>query len=201
MLNKTLQVLVTLIGAVLAGCATTYQPLQVDSTSGQYRTSIKVDPGGVQTFVTTTDPLTYPVILLTAESNYSPSKFEFMVRSVLAQAGMTAVYNTEEFKNYAADRHFDAAAPSVNAEMVQKFSKQIAPVLLVNSKYTTGENAWVRVELQIQDAGTGQVLLRVDHNRLVWLSFDSEALYPVLNRLREWVKASAKGTNNAKGST
>ncbi|MBS0578652.1 MAG: hypothetical protein JSR36_05260 [Proteobacteria bacterium] len=178
--------------AMLNACATTYQPLQVDPKTALYPTSTNVDPGGVQTFVTTTDPKSFPAVLLLSESSFRPANFSFMIRDALAQAGITHVYTTEEFRAMAQDQKFSTADP-LDSQTIKHYSETVARVLVVSASFTNNGDANTLTTLSVQDGGTGQVLLKLDHTRLVWWSFDKEALYPVLNKLREWVKASTAG--------
>jgi hypothetical protein len=175
--------------AILGGCATTYQPLKVDEKTGLYPTSAQVDPGGVQIYVTTTNPRSFPVVLLLTESNYRPAGFAFMIRDALAQVGITNVYTPEEFRAMAHDQKF-TVPDRLESETIKRYSDSIAPVLVVSASYVNAGDANTMTELSIQDGRTGQILLKLDHAHMVWWSFDSEALYPVLNKLRLWVKAS-----------
>jgi hypothetical protein len=183
-------VLVTLL--VLASCATTYQPLQVDPRTSQYATSVQVDPGGIETFVTTSDPKSFPVVLLLTDASYRPALFSFMVRDAMAQAGVTGVYTAEEFRAMAEDRRHPAP-DRLGSDYIKDFSSSVAPVLVVSATHNNVGGANTLTTLSVQDGRTGKVLLKMNHTRLVWMSFDTEAIYPVLNKFREWVKASTPG--------
>ena len=185
-------VLVGLGVAVLAGgCATTYQPLKVDTKTAQYPTSVQIAPGGIQKFVTTVDPRQFAAVLLLTESNYRPATFAFMIRDALAQVGITNVYTRDEFALMAGDRHFSVG--QLDSNTIRSYSETQGPVLVVSATFLNTGGANTLTEMSIQDGRTGQVLLKLNHTRLVWWSFDSEALYPVLNKMRDWVKSSAGG--------
>jgi hypothetical protein len=184
------------LGALLAAisaCATTYQPLKVDPKSEMYPTSVTVDPGGIETFVTSSDPRSFPVVLLLTESTYRPANFSFMLRDALAQAGITRVYTPSEFRAMAQDQNF-AAGDTLDSELIKRYSATVAPTLVVSASYVNAGDANTVTALSVQDGRTGQTLLKLDHPKMVWWSFDTEALYPVLNQLRRWVKASTPGT-------
>lgn len=191
---KALRVLSLLIAAVLlTACAKNYRALVVDAKSGTYPTSTQVDPGGVLAFVTTVDPKNFPVVILATDATIRPSIFEFTVRNALAQAGLTRVLNIQEFRAYAKDKGFDLSLDPVGKETMRRYSEHTEPVLLINMSYLiVGEARWHAL-LAVTDGRTGQSLLNVDHPKLVWSDADGEVLYPVLNQLRDWIKASAKG--------
>jgi hypothetical protein len=177
----------------LCGCSPSYQTLRVDPKTDGYSTSTSVDPGGIAASVTTTDPRTFPVVLLITRSNIRPAGLEFTVRNALAQAGITNVYDAEEFSRYCSDRHLTVEPDHLDGDVIRKVSTDLVPVLVVNMSYMLVGEARMHAVLQVVDGRTGEVLLRVDHPRLVWSSFDGEALYPVLNQLRGWIKSSEAG--------
>ena len=115
------------------------------------------------------------------------------MRSALAQSGLTRVYTLDEFKQLAQDKGFTFQDDKINAESLRRFSTEIGSVLVVDMTYRFVGDARMRSTLIVGDARTGKTLLQVDHPRLVWSDFDAEALYPVLNQLRKWIKDSSKG--------
>lgn len=179
---------------LLAGCSSFYHTLKVDDTTGLYPTSSQVDPGGVLAYDTSIDPRMFRYVLLITNSNLRPSGFAFTVRSALAQSGFTRVYSPEEFKQLAQDRGFVFSDDKLTGEAVRRFSSDIGPVLILDYTYRFVGDARMRSLLVVNDGRTGKVLLRVDHPRTVWSNHDAEALYPVLNQFRKWVKESMKGT-------
>ncbi len=185
--------LIALLGCILSACSTHYQTLKVDERSGQYPTSSQVDAGGVLTYDTSVDSRGFPVVLLITNANIRPSGFEFTVRHALAQSGFSRVYTIDEFRLLAADKGFAFADEKIDAEAVRRFSSQVAPVLVVDITYRFVGDARMRSLLIVGDGRTGKALLRVDHHKTVWSDFDAEALYPVLNQLRKWIRDSSKG--------
>jgi len=178
---------------LLSACSTFYQPLQVDEKTGLYPTSVQVDPGGITVFDTSTDPKTYKYVLLLTDSNIRPSVFSFTVRSALAQAGVIRVYTSDEFLRLARDRGITTSNSQPGTELIQRFAKEIGPVLVVDYTYQFLGDAHYHSRLSVVDAQSGRALLRVDHPRLNWANADAEAMYPVLNQLRKWMNESAKG--------
>lgn len=176
----------------ICACATTYQPLKVDPKTELYPTSVTVDPGGIETFATSSNPRTFPVVLLLTESTYRPANFSFMIRDALFQAGVTRVYTSSEFRAMAEDQKF-ALGDKIDSEVIKRYSATIVPVLVVSASYVNAGDANTVTALSVQDGRSGQMLLKLDHPKMVWWSFDTEALYPVLNELRKWVKASTPG--------
>lgn len=182
-----------LLAVSLAACSTHYQTLKVDDRSGLYPTSTQVDAGGILRFDTSVDPTRSAYVLLVADSNVRPSGFAFTLRSALAQSGITRVYTPEEFKLLAQDKGFQLPEDRITAEALRRFSTDHGPVLVVDMSYRFVGDARMRSQLLVGDARSGKLLLRVDHPKLVWSNFDAEALYPVLNQLRRWIKDSSKG--------
>lgn len=193
-MNQIRKLLLLLFAASLAACSTHYHTLKADDRTGLYPTSTQVDPGGILTFDTSIDPRASAYVLLITEANIRPSGFSFTLRTALAQSGITRVYTLDEFKQLALDRSFKFQDDKINAESLRRFSKEIGPVLVVDMTYRFVGDARMRSTLSVGDGRTGKALLRVDHPRLVWSDFDAEALYPVLNQLRKWIKESSRGT-------
>lgn len=181
-----------LCAVLVTGCATNYRPLKVDEKSGFYATSTKVDPRSVLAFKTQVNPKQFPVVVLLAEANNRPASLMFTTRKVLAQAGLTKVYSADEFRRLAADYKFDFPEDHFNRDSLAKFSREIAPVLVVDIRHNFLGDANTRTTLVVTDTRSSTNLLVVDHRRLVWTNFDEEALYPVLNQLRQWLISSAE---------
>lgn len=177
---------------LLAGCATQYQTLRVDEKSGLYPTSTTVDPGGVLVYDTSVAPKSFKYVLLITNSNNRPSGFSFTVRSALAQAGLIAVYTPEEFRLLAQDRGFTFPEDRFTSESLRRFSTENGRVLVLDYTYRFLGNASMSSLLVATDGSTGKTLLRIDHPKHVFWDFDGEALYPVLNQLRKWIKDSAE---------
>lgn len=192
-MNPGRKLLLMLLASSLAACSTHYHTLKVDDQTGLYPTSTQVDPGGILTYDTSIDPRTSAYVLLITEANIRPSGFSFTLRSALAQSGITRVYTLDEFKVLAQDKGFTFPDDRINAESLRRFSTEFGPVLVVDMTYRYVSDARMRSLLVVGDARTGKALLRVDHPKLVWSDFDAEALYPVLNQLRKWIKESSKG--------
>ena len=166
--------------------------MKVDPKTELYPTSVTVDRGGIEAFVTSSDPRSFPVVLLLTESTYRPANFSFMVRDALSQVGITRVYSAREFRAMADDRKF-VVGDKLDSEVIKRYSAAIEPILVVSAAYIGAGDANTVTSLSVQDGRTGQMLLKLDHPKMVWWSFDTEALYPVLNELRKWVKASTPG--------
>jgi hypothetical protein len=188
------KVALVLLTVSLAACSTHYHTLKADERTDLYPTSTQVDPGGILTFDTSIDPRASAYVLLITEANIRPSVFSFTLRSALAQSGITRVYTPDELKRLAQDRGFKFPDDKINAESLRRFSTEIGPVLVVDMTYRFVGDARMQSVLVVGDGRTGRALLRVDHPKVVWSDFDAEALYPVLNQLRKWIKQSGKGT-------
>jgi len=170
-----------------------YQPLKLDPGSGNYPTTNQLDPAAVSVFNTSADPHRYPVVLLVAESNIRPSVFEFEMRSALAQLGIKRVYLVSEFAQLSADNNLPFASRTDPLPAAQAFADKIAPVLVVTMDYEFIGNATVVSNLSVVDARERRSLFVLNQPKKVWSNWDAEALWPVLNELRRWVKASTKG--------
>jgi hypothetical protein len=178
--------------ALTSGCATNYLPLKVDEKTGFYATSTEVDPGGILAFKTNINPRSFPVILLLTESNNRPNSLEFTTRNALAQAGFKNVYSADELRQFAIDHKFSFQDDQFTRESLRRFSNEITPVLAIDIRYNYIGDARTRTTLLVTDTRSSTNLLVVDHPKLVWSNFDSEALYPVLNQLRKWLASSSK---------
>lgn len=184
-----------LLGAAVAlgGCSTHYHTLKVDERTDLYPTTTKVDPGGVLAYDTSVDPRQFPFVLMVTRANLRPSGLAFTVRHALAQSGFSKVYSPSEFLLLAKDRGFSFTDDRINAESLRRFSAEVGPVLIVDMTYQFVGDARMYSNLVVVDARKMTPLLRVDHPRTVWSDFDGEALLPMLNQLRKWVKDSSKG--------
>lgn len=176
----------------LSGCATHYRPLELrNDPGGNYETSVQVDPGGILVYETKITPRTFPVVLILTDSNLYPPRFEFTIRQVLAQLGVTNVFNVEEFRQFAMDQRFDLFGSKFNSDSISRFSAQIAPVMVISASYRYVFQGRVRVTLRVIDGRSNLPLLQVDHPRNVTLDFVGEALLPVFNQLRRWYRDSS----------
>lgn len=176
----------------LVACSTLYQPLRVDEKTDAYPTTVQVDAGGTLVYDTSLDPRGYRYVLLAADSNVRPSVFGFTVRQALAQAGIVRVFSVDEFAQLSRDRGI-APEDGKRKDLAQRFAKDISPVLVVDYEYRFLGDARFLSRLTVTDAKTSKVLLKIDHPRINWVSADTEAMYPVLNQLRRWIKESSKG--------
>lgn len=177
----------------LGACSTLYQPLKLDDKTGLYATSVQVDPGGVTAFDTSRDPKQYRYVLILTDSNIRPTVFAVTVRQALAQSGLVRVYTPGEFAALASDRGITSPDGQISSEMVQRFSREVGSVLVIDYRYQFLGDAHFIGQLSAVDASTGATLLRVNHPRTNWSNADTEAMYPVLNELRKWLKQSSKG--------
>jgi hypothetical protein len=192
-LSRLQQTLLLLLAVSLTACSPHYQALKVDEQTGMYPAFTEVDPGGTLAFDTSVDPQTSPYVLLLTNATFRPPVFSFTVRNALAQSGITRVFTPEEFKQLAQDKGFTFSSDKNILEELSRFSSEVGPVLVVAMSYRFIGEARARSTLVVGDAQTGKILLRVDHHKTVWSNADAEALYPVLNQLRKWIKESSRG--------
>jgi hypothetical protein len=171
---------------MLGGCPSQYRSVQLDQKTGEYSTSVRVDPGGILKYETNVNPTAFPIVLLATQSNLRASVFEFTMRNTLADLQNVRVMNVSEFRQYAADKEFELPKEKLTPEAIGQFSAQVVPVLVVFAHYVGQGGAKVRFNLNVIDGRSGNVLLAVDHPKTVWSNFDAEALLPVLNVLRRW---------------
>lgn len=185
-LDRLHELVVVAACAALVGCAS-YAPPTLDKKSGSYSTIVEVDKGGVLAFETDTDPRRFGTVLLIAESNVYPERFEFFNRQALADLGMLRVQNPGEMAALLDDH---GLGRKVDADAVAAFSSKVQPVLVIEVKSQWDGDVRRYVKLRVIDSRDGRVLLEVDHPRLIWMDVDSEAHYPVFNELRRWYSAS-----------
>ena len=185
------QTLLLLLAASLAACSGHYRTLEIDEKTGLYPTYTQVDPGGTLVFNTSVDPRSFSYVLLNTRTNLKPTQLSFTVRSALAQSGITKVYTPAEFKQLAQDRGFTFPNDTISTDDLRNFSAVVGSVLVVDMIYRNDARAMSL--LVVNDGRTGKALLRVLHQKTVWGNLDAEALYPVLNQLRKWIKESKGG--------
>lgn len=176
---------------LLTGCASTtlYAPLSVDPGTGLYPAVVHLTPADAQAFVTGEDPRAFRAVVLTVETNFRPANLAFMIRQALAQEGITRVYTMSEFARMAGLRSPPASATArPDMAAVQKYSRLTAPVLIVNFRFDMSAGH-ADTALKVSDDSNGHTLLEIDQRRLIWSNWDTESLFPVLNELRQWVKA------------
>jgi hypothetical protein len=190
MLSKMFGVVLCLI--FLGGCQSSYRPLKIDSKTSFYPTTTELDAGATTVFSTSTDPATFPIILLSTSANLRSQVFEFMMRDALAQAGMIKVFTPVEFMALAKSKGIDLGNRNQIDATVVEFSSRIVPVLAITYDLQWDGDVRRYSRLKVVDGRSGQALLELNQNRLIWADADSEAIYPVLNQLRKWIKASSK---------
>ena len=192
-MRRLRQTLLLLLAVSLTACLGHYRTLEIDEQTGLYPTSTQVDPGGTLVFDTSVDPQSFSYVLLSTRTNLKPYQLSFTVRSALAQSGITKVYTPEEIKLLAQDRGFTFPNDTISADDLRNFSAEVGSVLVVDMIYRAVGDARMMSLLVVNDGRTGKVLLRVLHQKTVWSDSDVEALYPVLNQLRKWIKESKGG--------
>lgn len=173
----------------LAGCAS-YAPVQVDQKTGMYSTTTELDKSAIREYDTTVDLQAFRFVYLNANSNVYPGRFEFFVRNALADLGVTQVLNQDELVAFVKAHPKLKDVSSVNDPLaIKKVSEAVGPILMVEFNSIWDGDVRRYVTLKITDASTGRKLLHVEQDKLIWMSVDPEAHYPVLNVLRQWVKA------------
>ena len=190
-MRRLRQTLLLLLAVSLTACLGHYRTLEIDEQTGLYPTSTQVDPGGTLVFDTSVDPRSFSYVLLNTRTNLKPTQLSFTVRSALAQSGITKVYTPAEFKQLAQDRGFTFPNDTISTDDLRNFSAVVGSVLVVDMIYRNDARAMSL--LVVNDGRTGKALLRVLHQKTVWGNLDAEALYPVLNQLRKWIKESKGG--------
>jgi len=173
-----------LLAAFLGGCASRYQAPTIDASTGLYDASTEVDPGGVLMSKSRVNPTDFGAVLLLTNSNIYPSHLEFMVRGSLNDLGYKNVINVAEWKAWASDRGF-VVPEEIKGDTLKDFSVRVKPLLIVDMRHAGGGERTFTM-LRVVDGRTLESLLVVSHPRTVWVSFDKEAIYPVLNELRKW---------------
>jgi hypothetical protein len=180
-----------LAALLISGCSTTYKPLSVDSRTGLYDTSTVVAPGGVTTSANSVNLKDFGAVLLVADSNSYPSRLEFVARRALAELGIRRVVNIEEYRQWASDRQFVLPDDKLSNDSIKSFSSAVTPVLVIQVRYGWLGDTQHYGGLRVTDGRTGEALLTVSHPKGVWMNVDQEVIYPVLNELRKWHRATS----------
>lgn len=189
-----LRITVVLLMMALTGCASRYRPLQLDERTSQYPAAFKLQPENIRRFDTSVNPNSFPVVLMLSRSNYRPFGFEFMMRSAFAQLQNTRVFNQEEFLRFASDKKFAITRDKLYGETMQRFSKEVVPVLVVDLSTDFANNAQWYGSITITDGRSGEMLFFANLNQTVFSDVDSEVIYPLLNELRRWYAESSNKT-------
>ncbi|MES2946444.1 MAG: hypothetical protein V4772_26550 [Pseudomonadota bacterium] len=175
----------------LVGCAS-YQPVQVDPKTDLYNTATKLEDSAIRENDTSADLAKYRFVVLNTRSNVYPARFEFFIRTALADLGMVKVLNQEELVSLVKMHPKLASMESINDPLaIKKVSDTLGPVLVIDCNSMWDGDVRRYVTLKITDASSGKTFLRIDHPKFIWASVDPEAHYPVLNALRQWVRATA----------
>lgn len=178
--------------AALGGCAS-YAPVQVDPKTGLYPTATQLEASAIREYETTVDLSKFKFVALSSSSNVYPARFEFFVRAALADLGIKQVLNQDELVAMVKMHPKLTAVTAINDPLaIKKVSDTVGPILLIEFNSVWDGDVRRYVTLKATDASTGKTLLRVEHPKMIWASVDPEAHYPVLNALREWVKANNK---------
>ena len=184
------RVLIAAALCLAAGCAP-YAPTTVDPKTGRYQTLSEIDKSAYRDYDTSVDPGRFRFIALTTSTNVYPGRFEFFVRNALADLGATRVLNDPELAALVRMHPKLEGLTSLSDPAAQRrISETVGPMLVMNvESFATGPSR--HLALQVIDASTGRMLLRIDDNKHIWGDADSEANLPLLNALRDWYRASA----------
>jgi hypothetical protein len=185
-------VLIGVIAFLAGGCSryNPYTPLRLDASTDLYKTSTKLEKSSILEYDTSVDPRRFRLVVLNAQSNTYPARFEFFMRTALSDLGLTLVLNRKELRLLAGMHpKLSEVSASSHADVIKEVSDVLKPVMLVDvQSVTDGERR--HVTLKVIDASSNRVLLHVKHVKYIILEVDPPAHYPVLNALREWFKAS-----------
>jgi hypothetical protein len=176
---------------VQAGCAH-YTPPKVDSKTGMYGAMASVAPGDIQKRETNVDLRKFRFVYLITQTNLYPARFEFFTRSALARMGFKNVLNQEEVAALVTETPELSSLQSEQAQIaVRHLSERAGPVLLVYVRSMWDGDVRRYVNLEVVDLSDGRTLLKLHHEKLIWIDVDAEAHYPVLNEFKKWADQCA----------
>jgi len=184
---------VALLCLAVVGCGSNvfYLPVHVDPKTDMYSTTSEVNKSAILEYDTSVDPRKFRFVALYASSNAYPGRFEFFIRNALAELGIKQVLNQGELEALVKAQPKLKDIPWIGDHLaLKRVSDTVGPILMIECNSTSSGSAWRYVTLKISDVSTGRTLLHIEQHKMVWTSVDSEALYPVLNVLRQWFKAS-----------
>lgn len=174
----------------IAGCAQ-YAPATLDPKTGQYNTYVEIDKSAYREYVTDVDPRSYRFVALDARSNVYPARFEFFVRKALADLGSPRVLNVKELVQLVRMHPQLQNLTSVSDPLtLKRISEVTGPTLLVMIDSLAPTGAARLMRLEVTDAASGRVLLRLEQRKTIWMDADAEVNLPLLNALRQWYLAS-----------
>ena len=173
---------------LLVACASPQRALIVDRSTDSYPTPEKVSPGELVLSVKDVDPTRFALVLLSIDTKANASRLEAMLRMALAHLGETRVMNEKEFRQLAADRGFDLSSGALNRSDIGRFSREVAPVLVIDSGFVSPGDGGALFTLHALDGRDSRLLLSVRRERRVQSSYDAEVFFPVLNQLRRWYR-------------
>ncbi len=183
-----LGITVTLLSILSLTACGTYSPPKVDTKTGMYKSLATVSPGSIRKTDLPVNFDKYRFVFISPKSNAEPARFEFFIRAELANLGFKHILNIRELQNLVNSESELSKITSLSDPLSQqRISEKIGPILgvEVSSQWPGGTTR--DVSLRVLDLSATTVLYELRHNKFIWVDVDSEAHYPVLNALREWV--------------
>jgi hypothetical protein len=172
---------------LLSGCGS-YAPPKVDDKTGMYKALATVKAGSIRKTDAAVDFNKYRFVLLSPSSNAEPARFEFFVRAALANLGFKHIYNVRELQSLVNSEPQLSQITSLSDPLSQqRISERIGPILGVEFSSQWPGGAFRDVSVKVFDLSEGAILYELTHSKMIWIDVDSEAHYPVLNALKEWV--------------
>lgn len=184
--SKTLAALLLTCG--LGACGT-YLPLKLDPTSNRYPTGTHLSPDATLIRETGVDPREFKVVLLMADTNVFPKRFEFFARTALFDLGLKRVLNGTEIRWLLEDRGLGNV---VDDDSIRRLSASGLPVLVLELQSRWDGSVTYHVTLRATDGRNGKTMLSIDHRKVVRMDVDPEAHLPVFNALRQWYQTSSQ---------
>jgi len=178
---------------LITGCAAPFKPANIDPSTGQFPASVDVDEKYIKIYRPLAGIEEANYIYLRAYSPYGDEAFYCFIKDALLKMGFKEVVSEEELSQMIIQSGLSDHVTSISDLIsLSNLAKTTGPFLVLEaSVFRIGETVY-RFDLQLIEPFSGDTYLEISRIRTVWLDFDNEVNYPILNVIKRWYDESKK---------
>lgn len=195
MINLTYRCVFAGFFVFLSGCSP-YIPGMIDEATGEYHVLRGIPEKAIRAYqpFSAIDHVSFVYLLSYSTSN--DEEFEKTYRETLRNLGFKNVLNRDEFSRLIIQTGL-APLVSSTTDMVSlhRAAQSLPAFIIVEAKSVQTTSAAHRQNLVALDPMSGEAMLDIQHERLIWRSLEGELTLPMLNILVQWANDSRSNSS------
>lgn len=183
---------------LMSGCAS-FQPANIDATTGQFPASVEVDKKYIKIYRPFAGVQDINYVYLRAYSPYGKDKFYEFMKDALSKIGFKTTYSERELSQRIIAGGLSTYVTSISDLIsLNNLAKATGPFLILDCNVFRLTDVVYRFDIQLIDPLSGDTYLEISRIRTAWLDVDKEINYPVLNVIKQWYDDSVKTPSERK---